>query len=300
MNPTKHICPLCDYIYDDSKGDPDLGISPGTNFDQLPDDFRHPDCSAVTAMFETCTCVQVESSAELAKRDLSRQALSALISKYPKFSQVFDKYGLDYCCNGNTSLSDACHFQELETEEVVDELIKASIGICQTKQSEESIRSVIREIVSEHHSHLADELPEISLMLEALLSKHGKDTPPLDDIASSFQKLRDQLEQHIEKERTILFPLCVDFDEHPIPLRKLRDPIGVLEHEHFKIHSSLRKIRMLINENESLPDRCDQYSKLINRLRKFESGMHLHIHKENNLLFPMVIEKALLAELKAF
>lgn len=45
MNPNqKWICEVCDYIYDPEKGDPDQGIEPGTTFEDLPDDWRCPDC----------------------------------------------------------------------------------------------------------------------------------------------------------------------------------------------------------------------------------------------------------------
>lgn len=40
----KWICEVCDYIYDPEKGDPDQGIEPGTTFEDLPDDWRCPDC----------------------------------------------------------------------------------------------------------------------------------------------------------------------------------------------------------------------------------------------------------------
>lgn len=40
----KWICEVCDYIYDPEKGDPDQGIEPGTPFEDLPDDWRCPDC----------------------------------------------------------------------------------------------------------------------------------------------------------------------------------------------------------------------------------------------------------------
>ena len=92
MNPSKHICLLCGYIYDDSKGDPALGISTGTKFYQLSSDFRHPDCSASADMFEACTCVHVETSAYLARRDLLCQPLSVLVDKNLQFAEVFDKH----------------------------------------------------------------------------------------------------------------------------------------------------------------------------------------------------------------
>ena len=40
----KWICEVCDYEYDPEQGDPDQGIEPGTPFEDLPDDWRCPDC----------------------------------------------------------------------------------------------------------------------------------------------------------------------------------------------------------------------------------------------------------------
>ena len=40
----KYGCDLCGWIYDETVGDPDNGISPGTKFADLPDDFVCPLC----------------------------------------------------------------------------------------------------------------------------------------------------------------------------------------------------------------------------------------------------------------
>lgn len=40
----KYICDICDWEYDESVGAPQLGISPGTKFEDLPDDFVCPLC----------------------------------------------------------------------------------------------------------------------------------------------------------------------------------------------------------------------------------------------------------------
>lgn len=42
----KHVCDLCGWEYDPEVGAPDLGIEPGTPFEDLPDDFACPLCSA--------------------------------------------------------------------------------------------------------------------------------------------------------------------------------------------------------------------------------------------------------------
>lgn len=40
----KYICDICGYVYDEELGDPENGIEPGTEFDELPEDFECPLC----------------------------------------------------------------------------------------------------------------------------------------------------------------------------------------------------------------------------------------------------------------
>ena len=40
----KYICNVCGYIYDPEEGDPDSDISPGTPFENIPDDWVCPVC----------------------------------------------------------------------------------------------------------------------------------------------------------------------------------------------------------------------------------------------------------------
>ncbi len=44
-------CGLCEYIYRPQKGDPENGISPGTPFEELPDDWVCPRCGAPKTYF---------------------------------------------------------------------------------------------------------------------------------------------------------------------------------------------------------------------------------------------------------
>jgi rubredoxin len=51
----KWVCPVCGYIYDPAKGDPDAGIAPGTPFEKLPLDWVCPVCGASREDFEKTT-----------------------------------------------------------------------------------------------------------------------------------------------------------------------------------------------------------------------------------------------------
>jgi rubredoxin len=40
------MCMNCGWIYDSSVGDPESGIAPGTLWEDVPEDWKCPDCNA--------------------------------------------------------------------------------------------------------------------------------------------------------------------------------------------------------------------------------------------------------------
>ncbi len=48
----KYVCSICGYEYDEAVGAEDLGIAPGTKFEDLPEDFVCPLCGAPKEVFE--------------------------------------------------------------------------------------------------------------------------------------------------------------------------------------------------------------------------------------------------------
>lgn len=42
----------CGYVYDEAKGDPAAGIPPGTPWEDVPDTWTCPDCTARKSEFE--------------------------------------------------------------------------------------------------------------------------------------------------------------------------------------------------------------------------------------------------------
>ena len=48
----KYICELCGYEYDPKYGDEDNGVAPGTDFEDIPEDWVCPLCGATKEDFE--------------------------------------------------------------------------------------------------------------------------------------------------------------------------------------------------------------------------------------------------------
>ena len=46
-----YVCEVCGWMYDEDAGCPEMDITPGTKFDELPDNFECPLCHVGKEMF---------------------------------------------------------------------------------------------------------------------------------------------------------------------------------------------------------------------------------------------------------
>lgn len=47
-----YMCVICGWVYEEAKGNPDQGIPPGTRWEDVPENFKCPECGATKADFE--------------------------------------------------------------------------------------------------------------------------------------------------------------------------------------------------------------------------------------------------------
>ncbi|HTL28633.1 MAG TPA: hemerythrin domain-containing protein [Tepidisphaeraceae bacterium] len=144
-----------------------------------------------------------------------------------------------------------------------------------------------------HHSYLKRELPRIEALADALADREGRDHPQLIELAGLFKQFRVELEWHLRKEEMVLFPLLRKLDrmKHPHRFHRewIKNPIKVLVHEHEDAGASLARMRSLI-ERTGAPLGCGEtYRALSDALAVLEQDMRMHVHKENNILFPRAI-----------
>ena len=101
----------------------------------------------------------------------------------------------------------------------------------------------------------------------------------------------------MRKEEAILFPAISDLETAAAPgARPTEPPFGsvanlsrVMEEENNGVAGALHKIRDLTNKYAELPDAPTGSMALMGRLRILEADVHLHLHLENNILFPRAI-----------
>jgi regulator of cell morphogenesis and NO signaling len=63
-----------------------------------------------------------------------------------------------------------------------------------------------------------------------------------------------------------------------------------METEHEAVAKNLSEIRQLTRNYQLPGDACASYSLLYRLLDEFEEDLHIHVHLENNILFPKALD----------
>jgi regulator of cell morphogenesis and NO signaling len=157
---------------------------------------------------------------------------------------------------------------------------------------------IVKHIVGTHHEYLKLELPALGNRMNKVLSVHGsKDSETLGRLAEVFGTLRAEMEAHMQKEELMLFPFLAKYGRAetlgqplpPVPFGSVANPIGVMEREHEGAGGALGEIRGLTHGFEYPAYACSTVRALFDGLKALEADLHVHIHLENNILFPRAI-----------
>ncbi len=230
------------------------------------------------------------------KIDFSRIKVGEIVADNYQTAELFQNYGIDFCCNGSRLLEDALMEKEITKERFVTDynLILSRSEYEKLPPEDWDQRILIKHIVNVHHAYVKSAIPLISDYLEKVVSAHGKKYGYLDEIKNSFLTLGNEMNHHMIKEETILFPLIKylketeKFNERPKTrgYGTIKKPIKKMEEEHITAGVCLGRIRLLSN-NYTLPaDACNTFKTVFEKLKEFEADLFRHIHLENNILFP--------------
>ena len=219
--------------------------------------------------------------------------LAEAVEAFPQLAREFERRGLDYCCGGQRTLADACGLIGLDVTTTVSELSQFGISTVAAEWSTMASEVLVDHIEATHHRYLWDELPRVTALLDKIVSVHGERHPELSEIASCFAEVRADLEPHMLKEERVLFPmireLATSTEVPSFHCGSLRNPISVMLTEHDVVGDLLARLRRLTAGYTPPADGCASYVGCFTAMEELEADTHLHIHKENNVLFPLVV-----------
>lgn len=219
----------------------------------------------------------------------------------PATIRVFETLGIDYCCGGKRSLSDACAHAQVPMERVLELLA----GAGKHEDFEDAagwddarLASLTRHIVATHHDFVRNEIPRLQALLTRVINRHGDTHPEVAQIEELFLAVSQELSTHMMKEEQVLFPYIERMEaavlagqrRPPAFFGSVTGPISSMVADHDDAGALLIRIRSLSSDYTPPEGACPTYRGLYQGLLEFERDLHHHVHLENNILFPRAIE----------
>jgi regulator of cell morphogenesis and NO signaling len=218
----------------------------------------------------------------------------------PGARRVVEDAGVDYCCGGGKSLHDACMRANVPAEVILEQLRQNSkrTGTEESGWKHAPLAELTRHIRERHHGYVRDVIPRLREMLAKVREKHGSRHREVGEIEKLFGDIAREMQMHMQKEEQILFPYVDALERaasgqgaiEPPFFQTVRNPIYSMMKEHDAAGELVRQIRTASNGYRVPEDACTTFRAAYQELEQFEKDLHLHVHLENNILFPRAVE----------
>lgn len=205
-------------------------------------------------------------------------------------AQVFKEYGIDFCCGGNVTLESIANEKDIKLDALVDKLtnLEGRNGGAALNYKDWAPDFLSDYVVNQFHQKVYQNLPIISQYVEKIALVHGENHPELHEINELFRLINAEMPVHQRQEEDVLFPAIKEVMKNGTAEAKkiIHDQLKDMHEEHELIGGSMDRINVLSNSYELPPDACKTYMVAYKMLEEFEDDLHVHVHLENNILFP--------------
>jgi len=234
-----------------------------------------------------------------------REIASQIQSSIP----LFENLRIDYCCNGQRSLKEACDSAGIPVERVLDSLGRMISRTptnpdAPTPWVKKSIPELIDHILANYHEFTRIQLKRLLKLSDKVSREHGTRYPELIRLNNLLITMADELESHMVREEEVVFPYLRrlwNLKQNKKPLEEAfsqevfqENPVNILIWEHGMTGEEWLEIHRLTREYTTPVDACVSYRTFYQGLKVLEEDLHQHIHLENNILFYRLQDMGLL------
>lgn len=236
---------------------------------------------------------------ETLEKDTKKQ-IGQFVAEDYRTAAVFTKHKIDFCCKGNRTIAEVCEKKGIDSNVLMHELdatinSKADQAIDYKSWPLDLLAEYIQK---KHHRYVEEKTPVIRQFLDKLCKAHGDNHPELYKITELFTASAGDFAAHMKKEELILFPFIKNMMKAKLSNSELKaprfgtveNPIEMMMHDHENEGERFREIAALTDNYTPPADACNTYKVTYAMLDEFEKDLHLHIHLENNILFPEAVK----------
>lgn len=220
-----------------------------------------------------------------------------IVAALPKAGDVFKQHKIDFCCGGNRPLFEAAKEIGIDAQALASEINQVFMTVQEESSNDVDwtqapLSRLVDHVLNEHHGYLHRTLPSLGELVTTILRVHGPNHPELGIVHRLYNNLKMDFEQHLIKEETLVFPKILEYAKSgsDTALRQAVFAIEELEREHEGTGNILKELRQITKDYQVPADGCGTYHYTFQKLEEVESNTFVHIHLENNILFPRLKE----------
>jgi regulator of cell morphogenesis and NO signaling len=222
----------------------------------------------------------------------SETPVREIVTEYPGTIPLFEQAGIDYCCGGAQTLSEACARRNIAVDEMVAAI--GERGQDARKPAWASLGDLCDYITDHHHAYTRQQVALVSNLLTRVQTRHGARHPELVSIGHLFAVIEAELRHHFHCEENVLFPYIAQLEKDPdsaqLPMfESIHQPVQLMLTEHDQTGEKLSLLREKTNNYQPPADACTTFRACWKAFEDLERDLHLHIHLENNILFPRAL-----------
>ncbi len=233
------------------------------------------------------------------------RTISEVVTRDYRKKKVLEDFGIAVTPLGKKTLERVCQEKNINLAKVVQALkevdqepISPSVDY-----NTWNLDFLLEFIVNIQHGYVARMDPELHEYLQKISEVHATRHFEVIDVTRGFIKISSELKQHLRKEETVLFPhirkmIMAKRENLPRPqssLGSVSEFVKILEREHNNILYEIKEIEISSNHFAVPEDGDALFRRTYTKLKAFLDELELHLHLENNILFPkaIILEKEL-------
>ncbi|HEU5146197.1 MAG TPA: DUF542 domain-containing protein [Chryseosolibacter sp.] len=220
--------------------------------------------------------------------------VESIVTRNLKAAEIFNDYGIDFSYHGARTLERACIEGHIFVEELLEELSELKdLDKSVPDFGRMTIDALANYIQSTHHKYTDKKLVLIKNNIERLLRENNTNYFQLIKLKHTFEHLSTNLTIHMQQEEFLLFPYIKKMakkgtlDTHIF--RSIQEPIMAMQNDHDDERKGFKTL-LDITHHYATPASGDlAYKTTYAAIKELEHDMRIHMHLENNVLFPREI-----------
>lgn len=225
------------------------------------------------------------------------QRVADLALHSPALARLLSEHGINFCCDGSSTLVDACAERGIEVADLLDELEQAARATPRPAPVFElSTSALIDHLVATHHDYIWARLPFLVPMAAKLTRECGRSSPACARLAELVSELQTLVLGHLERDERDLAALAQSRD--PAVVRRR---LATMHAEHRALGDLLGQVRGAAGlHQKTSASACATERALYGELERLECHLRSQVLIEREILAPRLALAASRDGLKSF